>query len=107
MKLHDKGVGDQAGDASVRAALAEQGDDGSIPRHTLFYFYGGDLRALEDLATAQNYFVRPSQDGSGLIFEKTLAVDPASFESVAAQMQAWAQGCGSDYDGWECGVVGK
>jgi len=47
-------------DAMVRAALAEHGDSGRMPRHTLFYFYGDDhgLGDLNEVARRAGFFTR-------------------------------------------------
>ena len=43
----------------VRAALAEQGDSGITPRHTLFYFYGdGDHGDLNEVARRAGFLTR-------------------------------------------------
>ena len=70
----------------VRATLAEHGDSGATPRHTLFFFHGeGDHDDLNEVARR--------------------AVDAASFAPVSAMMQSWAAAFQLDYDGWECAVV--
>lgn len=91
-------------DAMVRAALAEQGDSGATPRHTLFYFYGdGDHGDLNEVARRAGFLTRGADDST--ILETTMAVDEASFAPVSAMMQAWAAAFQLDYDGWECAVV--
>jgi hypothetical protein len=94
-------------DDLVRQQLAAHGDDGSAPRHTLFYFYGGELAGLRAAAEAANYFVRPTQAADGLVLEKAMPVDEASFRPVDERMQAWAATFNSEYDGWEAAVAGK
>jgi len=78
-------------DAMVRAALAEQGDSGITPRHTLFYFYGeeeahGDLC---EVARRAGFLTRGQGD----------------MPVLSAMMQTWAAAFQLDYDGWECAVV--
>ena len=92
-------------DAMVRAALAEHGDSGLTPRHTLFYFYGDDhgLGDLNEVARRAGFLTRGDEES--LVLEMTLAVDEASFVSVSAMMQSWAAAFQVDYDGWECAVV--
>jgi len=92
-------------DAMIRAALAERGDSGVTPRHTLFYFHGDDaaLGDLNEVARRAGYLTRGSEDT--LILETTMAVDEASFTPVSAIMQTWAAAFQLDYDGWECAVM--
>ena len=92
-------------DAMVRSALAEHGDSGITPRHTLFYFYGDDagLGDLNEVARRAGYI--PRGDAESLVLETTMAVDEASFAAVSSMMQSWAAAFQLDYDGWECAVV--
>ena len=92
-------------DAMVRAALAEHGDSGRTPRHTLFYFYGdGDgLGDLNEVARRAGFLTRGDEES--LVLEMTMAVDEASFASTSSMMQSWAAAFQVDYDGWECAVV--
>jgi len=92
-------------DADVRRALAEYGDDGKVPRHTLFYFYGGRIDDLRNVAVAAGYETRPTVAQDGLVLEATLAVDAENFAAQSQRMQAWGDEFGSEYDGWECKVV--
>jgi regulator of ribonuclease activity B len=92
-------------DAEVRRVLAEHGDDGQIPRHTLFYFYGGRIDELHNAAVGAGYKVSPTAAQDGLVLETTISVDAESFEAQSQRMQAWADEFGSAYDGWECAVV--
>ena len=91
-------------DAMIRAALAEHGDSGLTPRHTLFYFYGeGDHDDLNEVARRAGFLTRGQDDCT--ILETTMAVDEASFTPVSAMMQSWAAAFQLDYDGWECAIV--
>ena len=92
-------------DAMVRSALAEHGDSGITPRHTLFYFYGDDagLGDLNEVARRAGYITRG--DAESLVLETTMAVDEASFAAVSSMMQSWAAAFQLDYHGWECAVV--
>lgn len=92
-------------DARVRKALAAEGGDGEVPRHTLFYFYGGDLSGIEKIARSHGFSSRRMIEHSGVIVEKTLAVDESHFEPVGEMMAEWAVKFRSDYDGWECELV--
>lgn len=89
----------------VRAALAEQGDSGVTPRHTLFFFLGdedahGDLC---EVARRAGLIARGEADMT--ILETTMAVDAVSFAPVSSMMQTWAAAFQLEYDGWECAVV--
>jgi hypothetical protein len=92
-------------DAQVRQVLAADGDDGHKPRHTLFYFYGGDFQGLGNAARGAGYDVRPTVFQDGVVLETTTAVDERSFESHSKRMEDWAEEFGCEYDGWECQVV--
>jgi hypothetical protein len=94
-------------DSEVREQLLSHGDDGKIPRDTLFYFYNGDLSRLERLAKANGFESRAARTNPGLILEKTLAVDELSFAPVAVMMARWAVETGAEYDGWECAVIAR
>ena len=89
----------------VRAALAEHGDSGVTPRHTLFFFHGDDegLGELNEVARRAGYVT--SGDAESLVLETTMAVDAASFAPVSSMMQSWAAAFQLDYDGWECAVM--
>ena len=88
----------------VRAALAEQGDSGVTPRHTLFYFYGeGDPGDLNAVARRAGFLTRGADDMT--VLETTMAVDEASFAATSAMMKTWSAAFQLDYDGWECAVV--
>lgn len=89
----------------VRAALAQHGDSGVTPRHTLFFFHGDDeaLGELNEVARRAGYVT--SGDAESLVLETTMAVDEAAFAPVSSMMQSWAAAFQLDYDGWECAVV--
>lgn len=89
----------------VRAALAQHGDSGVTPRHTLFFFHGDDeaLGELNEVARRAGYVT--SGDAESLVLETTMAVDAESFAPVSSMMQSWAAAFQLDYDGWECAVV--
>jgi len=95
------------GDEKVRSALADLGDSGQTPRHTLFYFYHGNLDQLAAAAIRAGYKVGPTINNDGLVLETTIAVDEQSFAPRAQQMRAWADEFGSEYDGWECKLVNQ
>lgn len=95
----------EALDDRVRDVLDEHGDDGTTPRHTLFYFYGGDLVRLTAAAAAAGYTVCPAHGKPGAILECTMAVDEAHFEPAIAQMTAWAEDFDCAFDGWECQLL--
>ena len=92
-------------DDEIRHQLSLHGDNGGTPRHTLFFFYEGNLEALEEAARANDFSARRMVESEGLILEKTLSVDEVNFDPVSALMDRWAEQFGADYDGWECAVV--
>jgi hypothetical protein len=92
-------------DAEIRSALLNYGDNGTFPRHTLFYFYGGNFTALGEAAAQAGYRSRPTAKSDGVILETETAVDAPSFARHAAQMQKWTSEFGCEYDSWECAVV--
>jgi len=92
-------------DEKVRSVLADQGDSGQTPRHTLFYFYRGNFEGLAAAATKAGYKVRHTVNRDGVVLETTIAVDEEGFAPYAQQMQAWADEFDSEYDGWECEIV--
>jgi hypothetical protein len=92
------------GDAAIRETLRKHGDDGTAPRHTLFYFYHGDQVALRQAALAKGYAVKPTVAENGSVLETDMPVDAASFEPVRMQMETWAKEFGAEFDGWECAV---
>jgi hypothetical protein len=94
-------------DEEVRSALADRGDNGQTPRHTLFFFYCGNLEGLAAVATKAGYEVQPTANREGVMLETTIAVDEDSFEPYTQQMQEWADEFGCEYDGWECKVVNQ
>jgi hypothetical protein len=87
--------------------LAERGDTGETPRHTLFFLYGGNVDGLRNSAAAAGYSVSSTAENDGVILEITTAVDEQSFAMHAQRMRAWADEFGCDYDGWECQVVSQ
>jgi hypothetical protein len=102
--VHASDISHDERDAMVRAALAEQGDSGVTPRHTLFSFYGeGDHGDLNEVARRAGFLTRGADDMT--VLETTMAVDEASFAPISAMMQSWAAAFQLDYDGWECAVV--
>jgi hypothetical protein len=94
-------------DDEIRLTLQNDGDDGTEPRHSLFYLYGGDLSGLEHAAKAAGYKVRAAQAGDGVILEDSISVDEESFLPVAKRMEGWAREFQSEYDGWECELLAK
>ena len=102
--MTDDDVPHEERDAMIRATLAEHGDSGVTPRHTLFYFYGdGAHDDLNEVARRAGFLTRGQDDCTGL--ETTMAVDETSFSPVSSMMQSWAAAFQLDYDGWECAVV--
>ncbi len=102
--MSDDEVPHEERDAMIRATLAEHGDSGVTPRHTLFYFYGeGDHGDLNEVARRAGFLTRGQDDCT--VLETTMAVDESSFTPVSAMMQSWAAAFQLDYDGWECAIV--
>ena len=102
--MHGSDASHEERDAMVRAALAEHGDSGVTPRHTLFYFHGdGEHGDLNEVARRAGFLTRGADDMT--ILETTIPVDADSFAPVSAMMQSWAAAFQLDYDGWECAVV--
>jgi hypothetical protein len=91
----------------ARSALAQRGDDGRTPRHTLFFFYGGNFEELGATAVRAGYQIRPTVQRDGVVVETTIAVDDQSFLTHGQKMEAWAEEFGCDYDGWECRLVNQ
>jgi Regulator of ribonuclease activity B len=89
----------------VRSVLTERGDSGQTPRHTLFFFYAGDLKGLGSAAIAAGYQVSPTVGRDGLVLETVTAVDEDSFAVHAQRMSEWAEAYGCDFDGWECQLL--
>ena len=81
--MTDDDVPHEERDAMIRATLAEHGDSGITPRHTLFYFYGdGAHDDLNEVARRAGFLTRGQDDCT--ILETTMAVDEASFSPVSA-----------------------
>ncbi len=102
--LDDDAISHEDRDAMIRASLAEHGDSGLTPRHTLFYFNGeGDHDDLNEVARRAGFLTRGAGDAT--VLETTMAVDEASFSPISSMMQSWAAAFQLDYDGWECAVM--
>jgi hypothetical protein len=89
----------------VRSLLLERGDEGRMPRQTLFFFYGGNLTKLRAAATRAGYRVYPTCGNDGVILETTIAVHKRAFATHAQRMSDWADEFNSNYDGWECQLM--
>jgi hypothetical protein len=94
-----------APDDAVRGVLDEHGDDGTTPRHTLFYFYDGDIEGLTRAAQAAGYTANPTAKQPGVILERHMPVDEDSFDPVVERMEDWADEFGCTFDGWECQLL--
>jgi Regulator of ribonuclease activity B len=93
--------------AMVRSVLADRGDSGRTPRHTFFFFYGGDFAGLRNAATRAGYKVRLTVQRDGVVLEATIAIDEHSFATHAQRMEAWAEEFDCEYDGWECQLLNQ
>jgi len=94
-------------DSLVRSVLTERGDSGRAPRHTLFFFYDGDLKGLSRAAKAAGYQVSPTAGRDGLVLETMTAVDEDSFAVHARRMDEWAETYDCEFDGWECQLLNQ
>ena len=92
-------------DSLVRSVLTDRGDSGETPRHTLFFFYHGDLDGLSRAAISAGYQASATVSRDALVLETVTAVDEASFAMHAQRMHEWAELYGCDYDGWECQLL--
>ncbi len=92
-------------DDRVRNVLDEHGDDGTTPRHTLFYFYDGDIEGLSRAARAAGYTLTATVKQPGVILECHIPVDEEQFDPVVERMEDWADEYGCTFDGWECQLL--
>ena len=70
-------------DAMVRAALAEQGDSGITPRHTLFYFYGEDrMLPFVTVAHGDNEHDKVSNLDRPSVYRLNIGVRPATYRAL-------------------------
>jgi hypothetical protein len=89
----------------IREVLDEHGDDGTTPRHTLFYFYDGDIEELARATVAAGYTTTQTAKQPGVILETEMAVDEETFDPVVERMEDWADEFGCTFDGWECAML--
>src|SRR5262245_41052509 len=85
-------------DSLVRSVLTERGDSGRAPRHTLFFFYDGDLKGLSRAAKAAGYQVSPTAGRDGLVLETMTAGDEERLAVRARRMDDWGEADGGELD---------
>lgn len=97
-----------SGDQSVISNLGQNGDDGSTPRKTDFWFYG-PRTSLDKLATdlqthgfSVDHVVTSPE---GIVLSREMPVTMATFRSLTPVLINAAQNSGVQYDGWETIVV--
>lgn len=104
-------TGSPVANDSVRARLAEYGDDGSAVRHVLHYAYPDretDLAArpsIVEALTARGFTVSEAAVGHGVVLSHFHSVSIEFFDLLTADLSAWFAERGWDYDGWECEVM--
>ncbi len=94
-----------AKDDSVRQVLRDRGDDGTRPRDTRLYFYGGDLEGLAEAAGEAGFRCEPTAQNDGLVLSADLPVDGDTFDGLTRTLLQWAELYDSEYDGWECALA--
>lgn len=90
-----------AQDDAVRAKLREHGDDGSGPRDTRFYFYGGQFEQLGEEAANMGFAITPSRGRDGLILSKDVEVTNEALAELHLVFFDWVTRLDVEYDGWE------
>jgi regulator of RNase E activity RraB len=97
-----------SGDMDVISNLEKNGDDGTTPRKTDFWFYG-ERSSLERIAadlapwgyTVDHWLDEPE----GVVLTSETAVDFGTFGKVTPVLVSAAEKHGATYDGWETFVV--
>ncbi len=106
----------RAADRAVLEQLLKHGDDLSVPRDTVVYFYlhGGERRASEEVLgalgadlEARGFTVRRAAVHDGVIGNADRAVDPVSLDALIGDMLELAETHDVDFDGWECAMISK
>jgi len=97
------------GDRGVMASLAEQGDDGAIPRKIDFWLYGERqgldqaVKRLLGVGFAVDHWL---EDPFGVVLTIESSADMTSFRDLTPLLLETAEEFGVVYDGWETFVVG-
>ena len=95
-------------DQSVISNLGQNGDDGSAPRKTDFWFYGprASLDKLAAVLQTHGFSVdHVVTSPEGIVLSRETPVTMATFRSLTPVLINAAQNCGVQYDGWETVVV--
>ena len=96
------------GDQGVIANLKKNGDDGTTPRKTDFWFYGSKdqlQRLIEDLPAVGLALDHWLDDGTGVVATRITSVDFKTFRGLTPLLVKCAERNQVTYDGWETLVV--
>jgi hypothetical protein len=96
------------GDQNVIANLKKNGDDGTTPRKTDFWFYGPKdqlQRLIEDLPTVGLALDHWLDDETGVVATRITAVDIKTFRGLTPLLVQCAERNQVTYDGWETLVL--
>ena len=105
------GVDQAEANNSVRAQLAEEGDDGRTPRAVEHWAYpvsskSGSTSQLRKLLKNLGFHVDDANNG-GLRFSHVTAVAGTDFDALTTRLTNLMIENGWEYDGWETVVVRK
>jgi len=96
------------GDQDVIENLKKDGDDGTTPRKTDFWFYGaqgplkGLIRDLPSVGLALDHWL---EDGTGIVATRITPVDFKTFRGLTPLLLRCAERNQVTYDGWETPVL--
>jgi hypothetical protein len=93
----------------VRAALAQHGDDGSVPRHLMHFLFRCDDATKTEAEMASmliplGFEVDLSKCEGGIIAEEHREVASEDFDCLTQSLSNLAEAHGWTYDGFECAV---
>ncbi len=93
----------------VRAALREQGDDGTRVRHVMHFAYpvSEDAAGPQDARDAVSWIAprfTETNEATGIVFEHEREVASEAFDAMTDRFGADLAAIGWTYDGWECAV---
>ncbi|MEL7258641.1 MAG: ribonuclease E inhibitor RraB [Pseudomonadota bacterium] len=89
----------------------KDGNDGSIPRHTIHYAYTttkaaeAAKRLVAQHLQQLGFEVSDTVENDGFKFEATSSVVGQSFDELTEELAKFLQSHDWEYDGWECAVV--
>ena len=89
----------------IFATFRAHGEDLSDERHTVHYFYDGDVGGLSAALAAEGYDVRPTGTDPGVIAEKHAVTDEQWSTETMKHLCDLANRFGAEYDGWEGAMV--